>query len=158
MKKVKILTSLLLVIALVFIMTTTTFAASSSKTFTSSSGAYGSMSLYLDPDASGSSSIATINVSGLPSGAVITKVIVDCNRMSYSGAILSTRLYLKTSNIPGWLSSPWGSGNKTEISEGLFGTLANGTYQLYYTGTNVSSLFFGYKTYRNIKLTVYYNY
>ncbi|ASS89032.1 hypothetical protein NSS70_18225 [Aeribacillus sp. FSL K6-2848] len=156
--KAKRLISLLLVMVVVFFMTTTAFAASSSKTFTSSSGTIGSMSLYLDPGESGSSSIATINVSGLPADAVITKVVADCNTMSYSGAILSNRLYITTSNISGWTSAPWGSGNKTEISAGLIGTLANGTYQLYYTGTNVSSLSPGYKTYKNIKLTVYYNY
>ncbi|SDY69934.1 hypothetical protein SAMN05421736_10369 [Evansella caseinilytica] len=156
--KAKKLLSLLLVMVMVSVMTTTAFAASSSKTFTSSTAPSGSMSLSLDPGTSGSSSIATINVSGLPADVVITKVVVDCNTMSYSGAIWSNSLYIKTSNIPGWVSAPWGSGNKTEFTAGLIGTLANGTYQLYYTGTNVSSITPGYKTYKSIKLTVYYNY
>lgn len=142
---------------LILMMASTTLAASSSRTFISSSGTYGSMSLYLNPGATGSSSIATIRVSGLPSNAIITKVVADCNTMSFSGPVLSNRLYIKTDRSS-WASAPWGSGNKTEISAGLIGKPANGTYQLYYTGTNFSSFSSGYKTYKSIKLKVYYNY
>lgn len=109
---------------------------------------------------SGSSSIATINVTGLPKNATINKVEVDCNTMSHSGsgAILSNTLFIKSSNISGWLSEPWGFLNSTEFTTGLVGTAANGTYQLYYTGTNVSSKKVASKTYNSIKLTVYYTY
>lgn len=37
------------------------------------------MSLTLAQQASGDSSVATFNVSGLPSGAIVTKVVVDAN-------------------------------------------------------------------------------
>lgn len=160
MKRNRIISSLLLVIIMVSAMTITAFAASSSKTFTSSPRTAGSMSLYLEPDMSGTSSIATISVTGLPKDATIKKVVVDCNTMSSSGsgAILSNTLFLKSSNYSEWLSEPWGSLNQTEFTTELVGTAANGTYQLYYAGTNVSSKKVASKTYNSIKLTVYYTY
>lgn len=97
--KLRRLVSVLFLMSMMFLITTASFAASSSKTFTSSAGTTGSMSLYLDPNKSASSSIATINVSGLPTNAIITKIVADCNTMSYSGAVISNRLYIKTSNM-----------------------------------------------------------
>ena len=160
MKRKKIINSLLLVMIMVSTMTITAFAASSSKTFTSSPRAAGSMSLYLEPDASGTSSIATVRVTGLPDNAIIKKIVADCNTMSSSGsgAILSNRLFIKSSNSTEWVSMPWGRLNQTEFTTGLSGKDANGTYQLYYTGTNVSSRKDASKTYSAIKLTVYYTY
>lgn len=55
------------------------------------------MSLYLDKQTSGNSSVATVNISGIQSDAVVTKVIVDANMgLTYGGkgAIVSNRLYI----------------------------------------------------------------
>jgi len=144
--------SFLLVVIMMFSFTTsttlaessttlesTTLAASSSTTFTSRD----TMSLTLAQQASGDSSVATFNVSGLPSAAIVTKVVVDANSgLTYggTGAIVSNRVHIKNNSMDNYISVPWGSLNKTEISAGVIGQPAVGTWSIYYNGTNVSTL------------------
>ncbi|WDV45169.1 hypothetical protein PV797_16830 [Clostridiaceae bacterium M8S5] len=152
---IKKLAVLLLVICMAF-MITTSFAISSSKTVTSSK----KMSLYLDAGKSGDSSVIKFNVYGIPSGAVVKKVVVDANsNISWSGkgAIVSNRIHVKNSKS-GYVSAPWGSLNKTEVTGALVGTPAKGTWYVYYNGTNISNYYYGLKSYQYVKLTVYYNY
>lgn len=149
--------SFLFVIVMMFSLTTSTsFAASSSKSVTSA----GAMSLYLAPTANGDSNVITFNVSGLPASAVVSKVVIDANNISWggSGAIVSTSLSIKNNTMGTYVTAPWGSGNTTEITTGLIGKPAAGMWSIYYNGTNVSTFYDAYKTYKNVKLIVYYNY
>lgn len=57
-----------------------------------------------------------------------------------------------------YASAPWGPLNKTEITIGVNGKLANGTWSIYYNGTNVCILNSAWKSYASPKLTVYYSY
>jgi len=157
MKFTKLFGFLLAVVMLFSFTTSTTLAASSSKTFTSRD----TMSLSLDKQLSGDSSVATFNISGLPSDAIVTKVVVDANTgMTYGGkgAIVSNRIHIKNDSMTTYASAPWGSQNKTTITTGVIGKPANGTWSIYYNGTNVSTLYNGWKSYASPKLTVYYNY
>ncbi|MCL1696762.1 hypothetical protein [Lysinibacillus sp. BPa_S21] len=158
MKFTKLFSFLLVVIMMFSFTTSTTLAASSSKTFTSRD----TMSLTLAQQTSGDSSVATFNVSGLPSDAVVTKVVVDANSgLTYggNGAIVSNTVYIKNDSMSTYASAPWGSLNKTEITTGVLGKIANGTWSIYYNGTNVSILAgTSWKKYSSPKLTVYYSY
>jgi len=142
---------------ILFSMNVPVFAASSSKTVTSTA----SMSLYLPARATGDSSVISFNVTGLPAGAIVTEVEIDADsNISWSGqgAILSTKVWVKNSSMSTYVSAPWGSLNKTTISTGLIGKPAAGTWSVYYTGTNISNYYSASKTYKNVKLKVYYNY
>lgn len=118
------------------------------------------MNLYLAPTANGYSNVITFNVSGLPADAVVSKVVIDANNISCggNGAIVSTSVSIKNDSMSTYVSSPWGSGNNTQITTGLIGKPAAGTWSIYYNGTNVSNFYDAYKTYKNVKLIVYYNY
>jgi len=145
------LLSLAFVLLIISTMTLPALAASTgAKTMT------GTMSLGLDPNQRGTSTQATIIISGLPPNAVVTKITIDANTMNYSGAILSEKCRLSSSNISGEVVNPWGSGNKTVFTAGVLGSLANGTYKVSYDGWNASSLSYGYKTYTSIKFTLEY--
>lgn len=89
------------------------------------------------------------------------KIVVDASAKIVStgqGPIVSEKLYVKNQRMNSWASAVWGSLNKTEISAGLVGKSASGTWYVYYTGENISNLFSGSKSYKNVKLTVYYIY
>ena len=109
--KMKKLISLFVVVVMIFAVSVPALAApaaSSSKTVTSS----GTMSLYLAASASGNSNIITFSVSGLPTGAIVTKVTVDANaNISWGGqgAIVSNSVYVKSNNMTSYVSAPWGS-------------------------------------------------
>lgn len=155
--RAKRLATVFVVLLLFSSMTATVFASSSSKTVTSAD----SMSLYLPANATGDSSVISFNLSGLPANAVVTKVVVDGNGGVSSGgmgAIVSTKVWVKNSKMDNYASAPWERGNKTTISTGLIGKPAVGIWNVYYTGTNVSSYNDASKTYKYVKLTVYYNY
>jgi len=158
MKFTKFFSFLLVVVMMFSFTTSTTLAASSSKTVTSGD----TMSLTLAQQTSGDSSVATFNFSGLPSDAVVTKVVVDANSgLTYggNGAIVSNRVHIKNDSMDNYTSAPWGSLNKTEITTGVIGQPAAGTWSIYYNGTNVSILAgSSWKKYSSPKLTVYYNY
>lgn len=147
----KRLLSIAVVLVIISTMTLPALAATTgAKTMT------GTMSLYLNPNQRGTSTQATIVISGLPANAVVTKITIDANTMSYSGAIVSEKCTLSSSNISKDVTNPWGSGNKTVFTAGVLGSLANGTYKVSYDGWNASSLSSGYKTYSSVKFTLEY--
>lgn len=79
---------------MLFLFTTSTTLATSSSKIVSSRD---TMSLNLDKQVSGNSSIAVFNISGIPSDATVTKVLVDANiGLTYGekGVIVSNRLYI----------------------------------------------------------------
>ncbi|KOS64536.1 hypothetical protein FJQ98_00960 [Lysinibacillus agricola] len=157
MKFTKLFSFLLVMVMMFSFTTSTTLAASSSKTVTSRD----TMSLSLAKQASGDSNVITFNFSGLPSDAVVTKVVVDANSgITYggNGAIVSNRVHIKNESMDNYTFAPWGSLNKTEITTGVIGKPAAGTWSIYYNGTNVSTLGSAWKSYASPKLTVYYSY
>ena len=165
MKFTKLFSFLFVVVMMFSFTTSTTLAVSSSTDDVSSSKTFTSMdtmSLTLAQQASGDSSVATFNVSGLPSDAVVTKVVVDANSgLTYggNGAIVSNRVHIKNNSMDNYTSAPWGSLNKPEITTGVLGQPAAGTWSIYYNGTNVSILSgISWKKYSSPKLTVYYSY
>lgn len=132
-------------------------AASSSKTVTS----YETMSLYLPKQTTGNSNSITFNFSSLPEDAIVTKILVDASTGMTSGgngAIVSNNVFIKGPDMNNYVSTPWGSGNKTTITTGVIGKLAKGTWSIYYNGSNVSTLSDAYKQYKNVKVTIHYSY
>lgn len=145
----------LVMMTMVFALSVPALAASSSKTVTSS----GIMGLYLEPSESGDSNVITFNVSGLPQNAVVTKVIINVGgNVTWSGSILPNKIFIKNSSMTNYVSVPWGSIDGMEITTGLVGKPAAGTWSVYYNGTNLSKSNVGAKSYGGVKLTVYYNY
>jgi len=57
------------------------------------------------------------------------------------GAIVSNKVFIKSPSISEYVSAPWGSLNKTEVTTGLLGKLAAGTWSVFYNGSNVSTLY-----------------
>lgn len=110
--------------------TSTTLAASSSKTVTSKD----TMSPSLTKQASGDSNVAIFDFSVLPFDAIVIKVVVDANSGITYGHLFQTVFISEH-----LCSAPWCSLNKTEITTGVNGKLANGTWSIYYNGANVST-------------------
>lgn len=76
--------------------------------------------------------------SGLPTKAVITKVLVDASMgmtTGGKGAIVSNKVLIKSPSNSEYVSTPWKSQNKTEVTTGLLGKLASGTWSVYYNGS-----------------------
>ncbi len=129
--------SLMLVVVMTFATSTSVFAASGSKKVTAS----GKMSVALNVGQTGDSSSVSINVSGLPSNAVITKLEVNTGTLTFQGAANTT---LKTNNF--------------------LASSANGTYTLSFNSTCVGGaivggniLKIGTKTYSKPYITVYWD-
>lgn len=119
------------------------------------------MGLYLPANATGDSAVISFNVTGLPASAIVTKVEIDASANPSSsglGCIVSTKVWVKNSSMSTYVSEAWGTFNKTTVSAGLIGKPASGTWSVYYTGTNISNYYSASKTYKNVKLKVYYNY
>lgn len=160
-KKIRsLIFAVLLIFSLVSISTVDVFAATGSKTFTSSD----KMSIVLPVNTSDDSSEATINVSGLPAKAVITKMTINTGSLSYTGAVVTNYLTIRSSNDR-IEQIPWnGQANKTLTTNGFLASLANGTYKLSFNSTCVGGAIvygkitdFGTKTYSRPSITIYWD-
>ncbi|HHX61603.1 MAG TPA: hypothetical protein GX707_12980 [Epulopiscium sp.] len=136
MKKRRVLSSfvsLALIFTLTLASSLTVFAASGNKKVTTS----GKMSALLNVGQTADSSTVSFNVSGLPTNAVITKLEVNTETLSYTGAVITN--YLKITSSNGRAEEiPWqGAANKTLTTSKFLASKANGTYTISFNSTCV---------------------
>jgi hypothetical protein len=86
-----------MVFSMAFVNVTTVFAVTGSKTVSSS----GSMSIILQQNTTGDSSIVSFTVSGLPTNATVTKIEINPGSLTYQGAMLTNNLQLSSTNKSG---------------------------------------------------------
>jgi uncharacterized protein (UPF0333 family) len=151
--------SLLLVIVLLVSMNVTAFAATGSKTVTTA----GPMSISLTrANVSAVSNSLSFNFSSLPANAVVTKVEINGGTMTFGGqgVITTDRMYVKNVTDGVVASVAWDQFfNKAVITSNLLGTAARGQWQVYFSGSKVGGNGVpAIKSYKNVKLTVYYSY
>lgn len=151
-KVMKRIITLVLAMALMVAPSMSVFAASGNTTKAASS----KMTIILDPKERGNSSTVSINVSGLPQNAVITKMTVNTGAMTYSGgAIVCNNLTISGNGRTEQLA--WsGKANQTITTSKFLAAKANGTYTLSFNATNMSTLNLGTKTYKP-SITVYWD-
>jgi hypothetical protein len=152
--------SLVLVVVMTFATSTSVFAASGSKKVTAS----GKMSVALNVGQTGDSSSVSINVSGLPSNAVITKLEVNTGTLTFQGAVASNYLTITSSNGRTEQIKWGGAANTTLKTNKFLASSANGTYTLSFNSTCVGGaivggnvLKIGTKTYSKPYITVYWD-
>lgn len=144
--------TLVMVMALMVLPSVSVLAASGSTTKASSS----KMTIILDPKERGNSSTVSINVSGLPENAVITKMTINTGTMTYSGGAIVCN-YLTISGNGRTEQVAWtGKANQTLTTSKFLAAKANGTYTLSFYGTNMSTLNLGTKTYKPF-ITIYWD-
>lgn len=150
----------LLILSLVSISTVDVFAAAGSSTYNSTK----KMSVILPVKTTGDSSEIQIRVSDLPKKAVITKMIINTGSLSYTGAVVTNYLTIKSSNNR-TEQIPWnGQANKNLTTNGFLASLANGTYTLKFNATCVGGAIIygkmtdiGTKTYSRPSITIYWD-
>lgn len=149
----------LLILSLVSISTVDVFAAAGSRTYNSTK----KMSVILPVKTTGDSSEIQIRVSDLPKKAVITKMIINTGSLSYTGAVVTNYLTIKSSNNR-TEQIPWNrQANKNLTTNGFLASLANGTYTLKFNATCVGGAIIygkmtdiGTKTYSRPSITIYW--
>ena len=154
------LLSLVLVVAIAFVTSTNVYAASGQKKCTSS----GKMSVILSVGQTGDSSSVTINVTGLPANAIITKLEVNTGSLTYQGGVLTNYLTISSSNGRSEQIAWNGAANKTLTTSKFLASTANGTYTLSFNSTclggaivNGNVLDIGTKTYSKPYIVIYWD-
>lgn len=154
------LLSLVLVVAMAFVTSTNVYAASGQKKCTSS----GKMSVILSVGQTGDSSSVTINVTGLPANAIITKLEVNTGSLTYQGGVLTNYLTISSSNGRSEQIAWNGAANKTLTTSKFLASSANGTYTLSFNSTclggaivNGNVLDIGTKTYSKPYIVIYWD-
>ena len=154
------LLSLVLVVAIAFVTSTNVYAASGQKKCTSS----GKMSVILSVGQTGDSSSVTINVTGLPANAIITKLEVNTGSLTYQGGVLTNYLTISSSNGRSEQIAWNGAANKTLTTSKFLASSANGTYTLSFNSTclggaivNGNVLDIGTKTYSKPYIVIYWD-
>ena len=116
-----------------------------------------SMGIGLDPGTNGYSDEIDFVVSGIPSGATVTKieVIVGSYTNTGSGVIAVDGVYLEDPDGNSY-NGVWSAGPKWTITNILSPYTTNGTWTFYVHGANISSYWYAYLQYNNVKLKITY--